>query len=1004
MMPKRSAAPRRLGACAAAIALALAAGRPAAAQVPPHDDWRTFHTEHFRITFSPGLEALARHAAERAEMAYERLAQELADPPRGTIDVLLTDGVDFANGFATPFPSNRITVYATPPLDDLALAYTRDWVELVIVHELVHIFHLDDTGILGSILRAVFGRVPFGWPYFPALGTPQWSIEGLATYFESRLTGAGRTYGSMHEMVLRTAVLEGRFESIDQASGPGPVWPGSLRAYVYGSLFLDHLAREHGPEVMRAIVGRTVRAVVPPTLAFDRVGRKATGESFTHAWRAWHRELEERYGRLAEAIRSSGITQAESLTPGGYLLLHPRAGPDGRVAFSAVDGRSASATRILDPATGEVRTLARRNGSGPSAWLPGGSLLVAQLEVEGRYRLFQDLYRVEEDGREHRLTRGARLAEPDVAPDGRRVVAVQRGGGRTRLVTYDLETGTLRPLAGGDAEEWSLPRWAPDGTRIAAGRWRPGGEHDIVVLDTLGRVLQELTRDRAIDGAPAWSPDGRYVLFWSDRSGIPNLYAYDLAAQAAAEAEDTVRLRQVTNVLTGAFYPDVSPDGRWIYFSGYRADGFHIERIPFDPSTWREPAPLAPMHAAPAASAPLPPPSARDGRQQGGEARPYSPWATLLPRTWLPILIDEGEPGFFVGATTFGRDLVGRHAYSLEAAVSVDGPERRFTGAASYRWSGLGNPVLGIDASRRWDLAGYVVLPDTSLAEVHSREDVVALSATLVRPRWRTASSLTLGAEHVDERFILQDAPGVRLSDDRDRLRGLFARAAFSNTRLYPFSISREDGITLSVGARRRWDANPSGNIDRSYSEATAWAAGYKAIRVFGFANHVLALRASGVLRDGPGAPLVEVGGATGSTLSTGIGSIGSAELFLPVRGFPEDVRAGTRAWSASAEYRLPIALIGRGARLLPLYLDRLSASLFADAGDAWCTAAEEASNRLCTAGADASTPLVGAGGELGLDLALFFGTPFRLRAGVGFPLNGPRDAPAYYLRVGHSF
>src|SRR5690554_5618206 len=204
MMPKRSAAPRRLGACAAAIALALAAGRPAAAQVPPHDDWRTFHTEHFRITFSPGLEALARHAAERAEMAYERLAQELADPPRGTIDVLLTDGVDFANGFATPFPSNRITVYATPPLDDLALAYTRDWVELVIVHELVHIFHLDDTGILGSILRAVFGRVPFGWPYFPALGTPQWSIEGLATYFESRLTGAGRTYGSMHEMVLRT--------------------------------------------------------------------------------------------------------------------------------------------------------------------------------------------------------------------------------------------------------------------------------------------------------------------------------------------------------------------------------------------------------------------------------------------------------------------------------------------------------------------------------------------------------------------------------------------------------------------------------------------------------------------------------------------------------------------------------------------------------------------------------------------------------------------------------
>ncbi|HEY8468445.1 MAG TPA: hypothetical protein VIL18_02325, partial [Longimicrobiales bacterium] len=981
----------------------FAAGRPAAAQVPPHEDWRTFRTEHFRITFSPGLEALARHAAERAEAAYERLAQELADPPRGTIDVLLTDGVDFANGFATPFPSNRITIYATPPLDDLGLAYTRDWVELVIVHELVHIVHLDDTGILGSILRTVFGRVPFGWPYFPAIATPQWSIEGLATYFESRLTGAGRTRGSLHEMVLRTAVLEGRFESIDQATGLGPVWPGSLRSYVYGSLFLDHLTREHGPEVLRAIVGRTARALVPPTLAFDRIGRKATGENFTDAWDAWRRELEERYGHLAEEIRSSGITQVESLTPGGYYLLHPRAGPDGRVAFSAVDGRSASATRILDPATGEIRTLARRNGTGPSAWLPDGSLLLAQFEVEGQYRLFQDLYRVDGDGREHRLTRGARLAEPDVAPDGRRVVAVQRGGGRTRLVTYDLETGNLRPLAGGDAEEWSLPRWAPDGTRIAAARWRPGGEHDIVVLDTLGRVLQELTRDRAIDGAPAWSPDGRYVLFWSDRSGIPNLYAYDLAAQVAAEGEGAARLRQVTNVLTGAFYPDVSPDGRWIYFTGYHADGFHIERIPFDPSAWREPAPLAPMHEEPPASAPLAPPSPGGG-QQGGEARPYSAWPTLLPRTWMPILIDEGEPGLFVGVTTFGQDLVGRHEYSLEAAVSVDGSERRLTGAASYRWAGLGNPVLGIDASRRWDLAGYVVLQDSSLREVHSREDVIAVSATLARQRWRSASSLTLGAEHVDERFLVQDAPGVRLTDDRDRLFGVFAGVAFNNARFYPFSISREDGVTLSIGARRRWDTNPSSAIDRSYDEATAWIAGYKAARVFGFANHVFAVRASGVVRDGPAAPLVDVGGASGSTVSTGIGSIGSEGLFLPVRGFPEGVRAGTRAWSASIEYRLPIALIGRGAGLRPFYLDRLSASLFADAGDAWCTAEEEARNRLCAAGAGTSAPLVSAGAELGLDITLFFGTPSRLRAGVAFPLKGPRDTPAYYLRVGHSF
>src|SRR5690606_4579498 len=279
--------------------------RPAA-QVPPHENWQTLRTDRFRITFSPGLEALARHAAERAEAAYAQLARELGPPPRGTIDVLITANADIANGFAMPFPSNRIVVYATPPVDDLGLAYTRDWVELVIAHELVHIFQMDRAGLLGRVVRGVFGRVPFGWPLFPVIGTPQWSIEGLATYYESRLTGLGRAHGALHEMMLRTAVLEGRFESIDQASGFGPQWPTGLRPYVYGSMFLAHLARRHGPEVMREIVGLTAGAVIPPTLAFDRIGRKATGESFTAEWRAWRRELETRYARLADSLRAEG--------------------------------------------------------------------------------------------------------------------------------------------------------------------------------------------------------------------------------------------------------------------------------------------------------------------------------------------------------------------------------------------------------------------------------------------------------------------------------------------------------------------------------------------------------------------------------------------------------------------------------------------------------------------------------------------------------------------------
>src|SRR5690606_17435029 len=162
-------------------------------------------------------------------------------------------------------------------------------------------------------------------------------------------------------------------------------------------------------------------------------------------------------------------------------------------------------------------------------------------------------------------------------------------------------------------------------------------------------VVREITADRAVDAGPAWSPDGRYVIFSSDRSGIPNLFAADLQPE-----DDSVRLFQVTNVLTGAFDPDVSPDGRWLYFAAYHWDSYHMTRIPFDPSTWRDPEPLDARsliaeRAAPAGfgAYPASDAAAATGAPAAGESRPYSPWPTLRPRAWEPLWYDEG--GDFIG-------------------------------------------------------------------------------------------------------------------------------------------------------------------------------------------------------------------------------------------------------------------------------------------------------------------------------------------------------------------
>ena len=161
---------------------------PAASQANPAGPWRTLHTEHFRVHFRPSYRDVAVEAAAEAERAFRLLSTEL-HPPRGVIDLTLSDDIDTPNGFTTTYPSNRFTILLTPPVTDPALQTYDSWQRLVIVHELTHVFHLDRSRGIWRTLQSVFGRAP---GLFPNQYQPSWVIEGLATYYESRFTAGGR--------------------------------------------------------------------------------------------------------------------------------------------------------------------------------------------------------------------------------------------------------------------------------------------------------------------------------------------------------------------------------------------------------------------------------------------------------------------------------------------------------------------------------------------------------------------------------------------------------------------------------------------------------------------------------------------------------------------------------------------------------------------------------------------------------------------------------------------
>jgi dipeptidyl aminopeptidase/acylaminoacyl peptidase len=117
------------------------------------------------------------------------------------------------------------------------------------------------------------------------------------------------------------------------------------------------------------------------------------------------------------------------------------------------------------------------------------------------------------------LRQSVALREPQISPDGKRVVYVRGVGDykadveKTELVLVDVASGARRVLTQ-DRDDVSNPTWSPDGTRIAF-LAAPGKDQppEIYVLALDGGDAKRVTHVAgAIEGV-AWRPDGRALAF-----------------------------------------------------------------------------------------------------------------------------------------------------------------------------------------------------------------------------------------------------------------------------------------------------------------------------------------------------------------------------------------------------------------------------------------------------------------------------------------------------------
>ena len=107
------------------------------------------------------------------------------------------------------------------------------------------------------------------------------------------------------------------------------------------------------------------------------------------------------------------------------------------------------------------------------------------------------------------------------------------------------------------------PAWSPDGRTIVFVSWRDGNG-EVYAMDADGSGPRNLTQNPAQDVRPAWSPDGRSIAFVSSRDGQSEIYVMNA---------DGSRKRNLTRDRANDDYPTWSPDGRRIAFLHGRGRG-----------------------------------------------------------------------------------------------------------------------------------------------------------------------------------------------------------------------------------------------------------------------------------------------------------------------------------------------------------------------------------------------------------------------------------------------
>ncbi len=530
-------------------------------------EWSMIKTMHFDIYFKKDAEEFGKIATLMSENAYYYLKQNFKKPIMYRIPVIFYDSHTAfeSTNIIYPLLSEGVGGFTEHEKNRVVVPFDGSYVKLekVLIHELTHAY---DKAMQSSSRSSMYsvgnGSLPF------------WFSEGLPEHLS---IGGNTVYNNMF---IKDMIINDYLIPLD--------YVGGYYAYREGEAFLNFVREKYGSETVMdfyytLLTMNDIDAVCEKvfSLKFEDVQKQ---------WRIYEKknslELLKKFTlpfenfekRTDHKKTEANMNVAPRISPLGnkYAYFSNRNLRTG-IWESTVLGIKKDKKLITGEINGSIEEFHfQRNNI---SWFPDGK----RFAFVGKTSRGDYIYIFDSEKKkiinEIILSEFSNIYEIDVNHEGNKIAFSGQKNMATDIYVYDINSKQIQQLSN-DRYDDSAPRWSPDDAKIVFTSERYLNSipvdslhvfyamtDNIFYFDFADSNFYSVTTDDYRNFAPMWTADGKSILFVTEREDIAN---YDLVNI------ETGKRASVTRSLTGIMNGDIGNDDNLMVFSSFFDNGWNI--------------------------------------------------------------------------------------------------------------------------------------------------------------------------------------------------------------------------------------------------------------------------------------------------------------------------------------------------------------------------------------------------------------------------------------------